>query len=83
MIANINQEKTCFHQNMKVLDYAVLAKDIRHCTTEFHSHSRSKSVHKSVTKKIDVFESLYKSASKQNFVHKTLKSSRTMLVNEA
>jgi hypothetical protein len=33
MIANINQSEKCFHENMKVLDYAVLAKDIRHCTT--------------------------------------------------
>ena len=31
---------------------------------------------------MDVFECLYKSATKQNFVHKTLKSSRTKIVKE-
>jgi len=34
MIANINQSQSCFHENMKVLDYAVLAKDIQHCSSE-------------------------------------------------
>ena len=82
MVANINQEKACYHENMKVLDYAVLAKDIRHCSTEFQQHSHSKSAHKSRTKKVDIFESLYKSATKSNFAHKSLKSSRSKIANE-
>ena len=65
---------------MKVLDYAVLAKDIRHCSTDANL---SKSIYKSKSKpkKVDVFESLYKSASKsnKNIAHKSLKSSRTKI----
>jgi hypothetical protein len=34
MIANINQSAACFHDNMKVLEYAMLAKDIQHCSKD-------------------------------------------------
>lgn len=64
---------------MKVLDYAVLAKDIRHCSTE---NSLKKSTFKMPrTNKIDVFEALYKSASKSPlaYAHKSLKSSRSKI----
>lgn len=62
---------------MKVLDYAVLAKDIRHCSTE---SSLKKSEFKfPKTNKVDVFESLYKSSSKSAFAHKSLKSSRSKI----
>lgn len=62
MIANVNQHQSCYHENMKVLDYAVLAKDIRHCVVG--SHIIPKSSQKPLSKKLDVFESLYKSAVK-------------------
>jgi len=76
MIANISQAQNCFHENMNVLDYAVLAKDIRHCSTE---NSLKKSQFKFKTNKLDVFETLYKSGSKPAYAHKSLKSSRTKM----
>lgn len=72
MIANINQDQVSFHENMKVLDYAVMAKDIRHCNGEFHP----KTYCKSKTKKVDVFEALYKSAPR-NTHNKVLKTSKS------
>lgn len=53
MIANINQSQTCFHENMKVLDYAVLAKDIRHCST-INSLKKSEFKFQKISK-VDVF----------------------------
>lgn len=61
---------------MNVLDYAVLAKDIRHCSTE---NSLKKSQFKYKVNKVDVFEALYKSAAKPAQAHKSLKSSRTKM----
>ena len=52
MIANINQDLDSLHENMKVLDYAVLAKDIRHCERELPPNA---TYIKSHPKKIDVF----------------------------
>lgn len=60
---------------MKVLDYAVLAKDIRHCST-INSLKKSEFKFQKISK-VDVFEVLYKSAAKINHAHKSLKSSRT------
>ena len=58
MIANISQAQEHFHENMKVLDYAIMAKDIRHCST-INSIMKSKS--KKKISKVDVFEALSKS----------------------
>jgi hypothetical protein len=49
---------------MKVLDYAVLAKDIQHYSIE---NSYKKNQYKSIAKsadKIDIYETLYKSSKK-------------------
>lgn len=74
MIANISQAQDHFHENMKVLDYAIMAKDIRHCST-INSIMKSKS--KKKVCKIDIFEALSKSNHKHMNVHqKSLKSSR-------
>lgn len=62
---------------MKVLDYAVLAKDIRHCNNE---NSLKKSEFKfAKNSKVDVFEALYRSAHKSIQPHKSLKSSRSKI----
>lgn len=74
MIANISQAQDHFHENMKVLDYAIMAKDIRHCST-INSLMKSKS--KKKVSKIDIFEALSKSTKREvKASQKSLKSSR-------
>ena len=81
MIANISQSQEHFHENMKVLDYAIMAKDIRHCST-INSLMKSKS--KKKVSKIDLFEALSKSNNKNTNIHqKSLKSSRKIMSNNS
>jgi hypothetical protein len=63
MIVNINLSQNCFHENLKVLDYAVLAKDIQHYHIEnsYKKNCEYRSIIRS-NEKIDIFDTLYKSA---------------------